>query len=70
MHARESRLSVTLRPATSTTEKYELFRRYQGSVHKESEEKISKRQGFERFLCEAPFDVSGVCYLRERARLI
>ncbi|CAO1613869.1 unnamed protein product [Parajaminaea phylloscopi] len=48
------RLKASLVPATSTQEKYELFRRYQQCIHKERPEDVSSRQGFERFLCESP----------------
>ena len=48
---------VSLRPASSTDEKYELFRRYQAAVHGESPSEISDRSGWESFLIDAPFPV-------------
>lgn len=50
-------IQVALRPASSTDEKYALFRKYQAHVHKESESEISSRSGWERFLVDAPFPV-------------
>lgn len=49
------RLQVTLHHAKSSNEKYQLFRKYQAKVHKEEEDEISDRDGFERFLCQSPF---------------
>lgn len=50
-------IQVRLAPATSTGEKYALFRKYQAKVHRESESEISSRDGWERFLVDAPFPV-------------
>lgn len=52
--AKQRRLKVNFAPATSTEEKYSLFRKYQMRVHGESEAKVSTKTGFERFLCESP----------------
>lgn len=48
------KLRTRLVPGSSSAEKYGLFRRYQQGVHKESDEDVSSRKGFERFLCESP----------------
>ncbi|EST08139.1 Arginine-tRNA-protein transferase, N-terminal [Kalmanozyma brasiliensis GHG001] len=45
-------LQVRLALAISSDEKYQLFRKYQGKVHGEAEEKISSEQGFLRFLVD------------------
>jgi arginine-tRNA-protein transferase len=47
------RFEITLEPAEFTIEKYELFKNYQQSVHKEKPSEISQ-SGFKRFLCESP----------------
>lgn len=44
--------------ASATKEKYELFRRYQAGIHKESDEDISSMSGWKRFLVDSPFPVS------------
>ena len=41
-------------PASSTKEKYNLFRQYQARVHGEAEDDISGRKGWERFLVDNP----------------
>lgn len=46
------KLQVRLALAASSNEKYQLFRKYQGKVHGEAEEKISSEQGFRRFLVD------------------
>ncbi|PWN21637.1 hypothetical protein BCV69DRAFT_282356 [Microstroma glucosiphilum] len=48
------KLRTRLVPGSSSAQKYALFRRYQQGIHKESDEDISSRKGFERFLCESP----------------
>ncbi|WFD23873.1 RNA helicase [Malassezia equina] len=48
-------VSEKIEPASSTQEKYQLFRRYQASIHHESPSEISDRSGWESFLVEAPF---------------
>jgi arginyl-tRNA--protein-N-Asp/Glu arginylyltransferase len=48
------RFETILRVAESTPEKYKLFRSYQMKVHGESEDQVSSKKGFERFLCESP----------------
>lgn len=45
--------SLNLEPSTCTDEKYALYKKYQMSVHGDSESKVTKK-GFERFLCESP----------------
>ncbi|EPY51716.1 arginine-tRNA protein transferase [Schizosaccharomyces cryophilus OY26] len=45
--------TVKLESAEYTDEKFELFKKYQISVHHESEEEVTKK-GFERFLCSSP----------------
>jgi arginine-tRNA-protein transferase len=47
------RFEVTLEPAEFSTEKYELFKNYQQTVHKEGPDEISQA-GFKRFLCLSP----------------
>lgn len=47
-----------LRPASSTAEKYALFRAYQSQIHGETEGDISARKGWERFLVDRPFPAS------------
>jgi arginine-tRNA-protein transferase len=46
-------------PATATPETFELYKRYQVSVHKDKPSEITMR-GFERFLCNSPLGVSGL----------
>jgi arginine-tRNA-protein transferase len=48
-------LKTSLHLASSSPEKYELFRKYQADVHGQTLEQISDISGFERFLCDAPF---------------
>lgn len=48
-----SHLYTKLLPASPTGEKYALFRRYQMAIHRESEDEVSDRKGFERFLCKS-----------------
>ncbi|EPX70558.1 arginine-tRNA protein transferase [Schizosaccharomyces octosporus yFS286] len=45
--------TVTVESDEYTDEKFELFKKYQTSVHHESEEEVTKK-GFERFLCSSP----------------
>ncbi|GAC94710.1 hypothetical protein PHSY_002283 [Pseudozyma hubeiensis SY62] len=47
-----NRLQVSLALAATSDEKYQLFRKYQASVHGESDQDISSEQGFRRFLVE------------------
>ncbi|KAJ9475743.1 Arginyl-tRNA--protein transferase 1 [Pseudozyma hubeiensis] len=47
-----SRLQVSLALAATSDEKYQLFRKYQASVHGESDQDISSEQGFRRFLVD------------------
>lgn len=47
------RFEVTLEPAVFTAEKYDLFKNYQQTVHKEPPSQISQ-SGFRRFLCDSP----------------
>lgn len=56
------RFTTSLALATSTEEKYQLFRRYQMQVHGESEAKVSTMQGFERFLCKSPVRITMPSY--------
>ena len=49
------RIELSLRRATSTDEKYALFRRYQRHIHREAEAEISSRRGWEQFLVRTPF---------------
>ena len=49
-----ARIQVELKPAESTSEKYELFRKYQIAIHKESPDE-QDRDSWERFLVESPF---------------
>ena len=51
------RIQVRLVPASSTDEKYALFRKYQAYVHREPESEISSRNGWEQFLVDSPFPV-------------
>ena len=53
------RIKLSLRRATSTDEKYALFRRYQKHIHREAEDEISSRRGWEQFLVRAPFPDEG-----------
>ncbi|WFD06635.1 arginyltransferase [Malassezia vespertilionis] len=56
------RIQISLVRAHATDEKYALFRKYQAHIHHESEEDISSRKGWEKFLVDAPFfdtDASG-----------
>lgn len=48
---------VTLVPGRATKENFALFTRYQMGVHRESEDKVT-RKGFERFLCQSPIQAS------------
>ncbi|PWZ01862.1 hypothetical protein BCV70DRAFT_198140 [Testicularia cyperi] len=48
-----SQLQVTLSLSSSTDEKYQLFRKYQAKIHGEAEDKISTRDGFNRFLVDS-----------------
>lgn len=54
--------TTSLALATSTEEKYQLFRRYQMQVHGESDAKVSTMQGFERFLCKSPVRITMPSY--------
>lgn len=47
------KLQVRLALASTSDEKYQLFRKYQTSVHGESEDDISSEKGFSRFLVES-----------------
>lgn len=49
--------SVELVPAECTSERYELYKKYQMEIHKDKESKLSE-QGFKRFLCDSPLRVS------------
>lgn len=51
------RFDVTLEPAVFTPEKYDLFKNYQQTVHKEPLNQISQ-SGFRRFLCDSPLQPS------------
>lgn len=53
------RIKLSLRRPTSTDEKYALFRRYQKHIHREAEDEISSRRGWEQFLVRAPFPDEG-----------
>lgn len=53
-----SKLKIQLSPSSSTNEKYQLFRKYQMTIHKESEEKVSSRKSWERFLVNGPMELS------------
>ncbi|PWN42069.1 hypothetical protein IE81DRAFT_323894 [Ceraceosorus guamensis] len=53
--ARSLRLKTSLVPGAFTQEKYDLFTRYQMRIHHEARDKVSKPDGFARFLCDAPF---------------
>ncbi|CEH14884.1 Arginyl-tRNA-protein transferase [Ceraceosorus bombacis] len=53
--ARSLRLKTSLVPGAYTQEKYDLFTRYQMRIHHEAHDKVSKPDGFARFLCDAPF---------------
>ena len=44
-------------PAKATPETFELYKKYQVSVHNDKPEKVTMR-GFSRFLCDSPL---GVC---------
>lgn len=46
------RLQVRLALASSSDEKYQLFRKYQAHIHGESEKDISSEKGFRRFLVD------------------
>lgn len=46
-----------LTPATATPETFELYKKYQVSVHKDKPSQVSMR-GFSRFLCDSPISVS------------
>ncbi|PWN54471.1 hypothetical protein IE53DRAFT_308273 [Violaceomyces palustris] len=48
------RLETTLVPASSSEEKYKLYRKYQAKVHGETEDKTSGRKSWERFLVDTP----------------
>ncbi|ETS61445.1 hypothetical protein PaG_04477 [Moesziomyces aphidis] len=48
-----NRLEARLALSSFSAEKYELFRRYQGKIHGESEEDISSEKGFRRFLVDS-----------------
>ncbi|WFD27231.1 arginyltransferase [Malassezia nana] len=49
------KIQVSLRQASSTDEKYALFRRYQATIHGEAPADISDRAGWASFLVDAPF---------------
>lgn len=44
---------TVLEPAEYSDEKYQLYKTYQRIIHKDPEDKISKK-GFTRFLCDSP----------------
>ncbi|CDW96788.1 hypothetical protein, partial [Sporisorium scitamineum] len=46
------KLHVRLALAATSDEKYQLFRKYQATIHGESEKDISSEQGFRRFLVD------------------
>lgn len=48
---------TTLEPASSTEEKFQLYKRYQMKIHGDPEKKVS-RSGFQRFLCDSPLEAS------------
>ncbi|MBW0489567.1 hypothetical protein O181_029282 [Austropuccinia psidii MF-1] len=48
------RLEIKLEPAAFSQEKFELYQKYQTTVHNDPPEKITKKS-FERFLCTNPF---------------
>ncbi|KAJ1021088.1 hypothetical protein NDA16_003874 [Ustilago loliicola] len=52
------KLQVQLTLASTTDEKYQLFRKYQASVHGESEDGISSKKGFSRFLVDSSLALS------------
>lgn len=58
-------MQVRLAPAHATDEKYALFRAYQAAVHRESPSEISSREGWQRFLVDAPFPVCPQAYTQE-----
>ncbi|KOS16075.1 arginine-trna-protein transferase [Malassezia pachydermatis] len=49
------RIEVSLDKASATSEKYQLFRKYQAAIHGEAHDEISSRHGWEQFLVESPF---------------
>lgn len=57
-------------PAVATPGSFELYKRYQISVHQDKPEKLNMR-GFRRFLCDSPLIVSCVrdihCYAHDRS---
>ena len=46
-------VQLELVPAKSTAATYDLYKRYQISVHNDPPSKVSER-GFRRFLCDSP----------------
>ncbi|CAN6672920.1 hypothetical protein TRVA0_047S00694 [Trichomonascus vanleenenianus] len=50
----EGKLRIIVEPAGFSSEKYELYKKYQIEVHKDEPDEVSPRQ-FKRFLCDNPF---------------
>lgn len=51
-------LTIEMDNATSTPEKYDLYRRYQIAVHKDAPEEVTEK-GFKRFLVQSPLKDTG-----------
>ncbi|CAO1616837.1 unnamed protein product [Sympodiomycopsis kandeliae] len=63
-------LKVKLVTAEATATKYSLFRKYQMQIHGESEDQVSDRKGFSRFLCESPIEEGPLGTRREANQYI
>lgn len=50
------RFEVSIEPASSTEEKFNLYKNYQMTVHGDKESKVTE-DGFIRFLCDSPLEV-------------
>ncbi|ODV87258.1 hypothetical protein CANARDRAFT_5808 [[Candida] arabinofermentans NRRL YB-2248] len=51
----KSKFHTRIEPAKATEEKFQLYKKYQMTVHKDKASDLSMK-GFKRFLCEDPFD--------------
>lgn len=50
------RFEVSIEPAAFTEEKFNLYKKYQTTVHGDKESKVTE-DGFIRFLCDSPLEV-------------
>ncbi|GMF99399.1 hypothetical protein B5S33_g3891 [[Candida] boidinii] len=51
---RTNKFKSVLEPANFTKEKFELYKKYQSTIHTDKEEDVTER-GFKNFLCSSPF---------------